>query len=237
MGIKVNGKVLNTDEIGQKYRQQMNSKSAAEAERAAMQKALAESAASGKSGAGVQDDAEAAAAKKAAEERSAKLAEIMSLPVEERVGALLDAGFNKEAAEWNERLAHAQSWSALITLLNERGIISIADQHTHDMLESASSEELDDKGRIESLRYNELGVVADYYQRILDGESVEDIAAGLTPDAGTGDAPGTGEEGAGTDAGETAGEGTAEAPAEGAGEQGAAEAEKKKAGRPKKSDA
>lgn len=232
MGIKVNGKVLNTDEIGQKYRQQMNSKSAAEAERAAMQKALAESAASGKSGAGVQDDAEAAAAKKAAEERSAKLAEIMSLPVEERVGALLDAGFNKEAAEWNERLAHAQAWSALITLLNERGIISIADQHTHDMLESASSEELDDKGRIESLRQNELGVVADYYQRILDGETVKDIAAELTPDAGTEEGAGDGD-GAGTDAGE----GTAEAPAESAGEQGAAEAEKKKAGRPKKSDA
>lgn len=232
MGIKVNGKVLNTDEIGQKYRQQMNSKSAAEAERAAMQKALAESAASGKSGAGVQDDAEAAAAKKAAEERSEKLAEIMSLPVEERVGALLDAGFNKEAAEWNERLAHAQAWSALITLLNERGIISIADQHTHDMLESASSEELDDKGRIESLRQNELGVVADYYQRILDGESVEDIAAELTPDAGTEEGAGDGD-GAGTDSGE----GTAEAPAESAGEQGAAEAEKKKAGRPKKSDA
>ena len=235
MGIKVNGKVLNTDEIGQKYRQQMNSKSAAEAERAAMQKALAESAASGKSGAGVQDDAEVAAAKKAAEERSAKLAEIMSLPVEERVGALLDAGFNKEAAEWNERLAHAQAWSALITLLNERGIISIADQHTHDMLESASSEELDDKGRIESLRQNELGVVAEYYQRILDGESVEDIAAELTPDAGTGDAPGTGEDGAGSGADAT-GEGAGDAP-EGTGEQGAAEAEKKKAGRPKKSDA
>lgn len=235
MGIKVNGKVLNTDEIGQKYRQQMNSKSAAEAERAAMQKALAESAASGKSGAGVQDDAEVAAAKKAAEERSAKLAEIMSLPVEERVGALLDAGFNKEAAEWNERLAHAQAWSALITLLNERGIISIADQHTHDMLESASSEELDDNGRIESLRQNELGVVADYYQRILDGESVEDIADELTSDAGIGDAPGTGEDGEGSGADAT-GEGAGDAP-EGTGEQGAAEAEKKKAGRPKKSDA
>lgn len=226
MGIKVNGKVIPSDMIGQSYRQKMNNVDAARADEEARRKTLAETEASrsghANSGAGAGVDASAVAdeAKAKAAARNAKLAEIMAMADEDaRVEALLDFGFTAEAAAETKRIALDKAWSALITAMNRCGVISTADETTYAVL-SKASEIIDYAERIAYVRENGLVELADIFEKVCGGDSVDvylaDLekkaaeieAAAAAENAGEGGDDGTG---AGADAAEEESTGTGEA--------------------------
>lgn len=185
MGIKVNGKVIPSDMIGQSYRQKMNNVDAARADEEARRKTLAETEASrnghANSGAGAGVDASAAAdeAKAKASARNAKLAEIMAMTDEEaRLEALLDFGFTAEAAAETKRRVLGKAWSALITALNRCGVISTADETTYAVL-SKASEIIDNAERIAYVRENGLVELADIFEKVCGGDSVDVYLADL----------------------------------------------------------
>lgn len=107
-------------------------------------------------------------------EREQKLSAIMAMPETDRIGALLDAGFTEEAAAENKRMGLARNWSAIITLLNDLGYISIADENTHAVLEQAS--EMDDNdNRIAYCKENGLEIVANAFYAIVNGAAFADL--------------------------------------------------------------
>ena len=168
------------------------------------------------------------------------------------IAALLDAGFNEEAAAESKRQAEAKIWSAVITLLNQYKVIDIADEATHAVLEKASTPEMGNDERVLFLNENGLESLSSAYMEAIGGKSLEDIEAPLkeaakeaaaAENAGEGPGEGTGEgagvaenpENPGTvetpDNGEKPVD-EGETPTDGTGD--ATETEKKKVGRPPK---
>ena len=215
MGIQVgekNPRHIKSEEIGQHYRQAMNSKADAAAAAAEEQKRLdeAKNQAQNRITPKTIEEEKAALshdndlltrimampkpeqpqalreagyplladqkAKEVAEEaeREQKLSAIMAMPETDRIGALLDAGFTEEAAAENKRMGLARNWSAIITLLNDLGYISIADEKTHAVLEQAS--EMDDNdNRIAYCKENGLEIVANAFDAIVNGAAFADL--------------------------------------------------------------
>ena len=107
-------------------------------------------------------------------EREQKLSAIMAMPETDRIGALLDAGFTEEAAAENKRMGLVRNWSAIITLLNDLGYISVADEKTHAVLEQAS--EMDDNdNRIAYCKENGLEIVANAFYAIVNGAAFAEL--------------------------------------------------------------
>lgn len=262
MGIVVgnnNPKTIKSEEIGNAYRQGMNN--AAEAAKNRLEEDRLFENASKQSvnrldkpeetgGTIAEHKAEIEAEKAAKEaERKALLEKIMAMPEEERVGALIDAGFNQEAAAENQRIADAKNWSALITVLNKYGVINIADENTHDILEKASDPAGTNEDRIAFVRENGIETLASLFEKVVSGETtVADIenefeekaeeeakAKAAAENAGAGEsapayeAPANGEGGEGTEA---PGTGDADGKGEGEGGDNADSQEKRKPGRP-----
>ena len=296
MGIQVgekNPRHIKSEEIGQHYRQAMNSKADAAAAAAEEQKRLdeAKNQAQNRITPKTIEEEKAALshdndlltrimampkaeqpqalreagyplladqkAKEVAEEaeREQKLSAIMAMPETDRIGALLDAGFTEEAAAENKRMGLARNWSAIITLLNDLGYISIADENTHAVMEQASGMD-DNDSRIAYVKENGLEIVGTTFEAIVNGAAFADIekelkekkaaeTAATKPEDGAGagvadTAPAPAEDAEGGDAapepaseGEKAdASGDADAAGEGAGEAAPAAEEKKKPGRP-----
>lgn len=169
-------------------------------------------------------------------EREQKLSAIMAMPETDRIGALLDAGFTEEAAAENKRMGLARNWSAIITLLNDLGYISIADEKTHAVLEQAS--EMDDNdNRIAYCKENGLEIVANAFYAIVNGAAFADLEKELREKKAAEDAAAKkAEEAKGGDGGDAAPspeteEGSGDAAPEAEGDKTDAE-EKKKPGRP-----
>ncbi len=275
MGIVVgnnNPKTIKSEEIGNAYRQGMNN--AAEAAKSRLEEDRLFENASKQSvnrldkpeetGGTIDEHKAEIEAEKAAKEaeRKALLEKIMAMPEEERVGALIDAGFNQEAAAENQRIADAKNWSALITVLNKYGVINIADENTHDILEKASDPAGTNEDRIAFVRENGIETLASLFEKVVSGETtVADIenefeekakaeaeaaakaeeeakAKAAAENAGAGEsapadeAPANGEGGEGGEGTEAPGTGDADGKGDGEGGDNADSQEKRKPGRP-----
>ena len=244
MGIQVgekNPRHIKSEEIGQHYRQAMNSKADAAAAAAEEQKRLdeAKNQAQNRITPKTIEEEKAALshdndlltrimampkaeqpqalreagyplladqkAKEVAEEaeREQKLSAIMAMPETDRIGALLDAGFTEEAAAENKRMGLARNWSAIITLLNDLGYISIADENTHAVLEQASGMD-DNDNRIAYCKENGLEIVANAFYAIVNGAAFADIEKELKEKKAAETAATKPEDGAGAGVADTA---------------------------------
>ena len=169
-------------------------------------------------------------------EREQKLSAIMAMPETDRIGALLDAGFTEEAAAENKRMGLARNWSAIITLLNDLGYISIADENTHAVLDQASAMD-DNDNRIAYCKENGLEIVANAFYAIVNGAAFADLEKELREKKAAEDAAAkVAEEANGGDGGDAAPSpetevGGGDAAPEAEGDKADAE-EKKKPGRP-----